>query len=428
MRQRRGGPDGGAEGRTATWRAVMTALLACALGAGCEPGEPGKRAVVRDSAGITIVENPSPDDSSAWDWWAIDGPVVDIGGVDADEAHALFRVTDAHRRDDGVFVIANGGSAELRVFEADGSYRASWGRRGGGPGEFQSLSAILPAGGDSILAFDARERRFSVFAPDGGLVRDFRLGEAGSAGAIPIDRLDDGGFIAFALRILADPNEIPSGLQRGEAPVIRFTADGAATDTIGVFPGAERVIHVSARNGQIQSIEVTGPPYERTTTHALCGDLVWVGTQDGPDIHGYGLDGTLRTIVRTGRSVGSITQRHIDAWIERGARALPEEGRVRYAEATRDMPHGGVVPAYGRLMCDRSGSLWVADYNDPLLPAGRWTVYDSAGRDLARIALPERFQPYEIGEDWILGREQDDLDIEHVRLYRIVRAAAGASR
>jgi hypothetical protein len=47
----------------------------------------------------------------------------------------------------------------------------------------------------------------------------------------------------------------------------------------------------------------------------------------------------------------------------------------------------------------------------------------SEGALVARTALPLEFTPYDIGEDWILGRELDELDVEHVRLYGIRKTA-----
>jgi hypothetical protein len=84
------------------------------------------------------------------------------------------------------------------------------------------------------------------------------------------------------------------------------------------------------------------------------------------------------------------------------------------------MPRAELIPPYSRIMTDSAGNLWVEDYENPLVAPGRWTVYAEDGGILARIVLPERFRPFDIGDDWILGRELDDLDVEHLRVYRIV--------
>jgi hypothetical protein len=46
-------------------------------------------------------------------------------------------------------------------------------------------------------------------------------------------------------------------------------------------------------------------------------------------------------------------------------------------------------------------------------------VHDAEGRLVARVRMPESFRPLHIGEDFVLGVERDDLDVEHVRMYRI---------
>ncbi|MCI0434196.1 MAG: 6-bladed beta-propeller [Gemmatimonadetes bacterium] len=393
---------------------IGTCATACA-----ESGR-GPRATVRDSAGIAITENASPDDSSAYAWWTISSLEIDLGGDADDEMHSLFRVVDAHRRSDGSIVVANSGSSELRVFDATGTYTATWGRRGSGPGEFQSLSSVHAGTADTLLVWDGRERRMSVLGPDGALARDFTLGE-NTTSATPIGRLPDGGLAGWTFTIIPG-GEPTDGMQRAPAPVLRFAPDGSALDTIGVFPGAERVVRVNSRDGQILSIEVYQPPFARTTQHAVSGDDIWVGTQDAAEIRVYAPDGTLRRIVRTGHVGQTVTPQHVEAWIERTASGAPEEARQQIRDGMRGLPHGEIVPAYGQFLADDAGRVWVSDYNDPLAAPGRWTIHDAEGRGIARITLPARFQPYQAGVDWILGRQLDDFDVEHVRLYRISTA------
>ena len=119
---------------------LATGILILALcGIGCEDtGEAardGSHSVVENSVGVTIVKNqrPAPDSRLPWEFGAEPSP--SIGAVDSGEADQLFRVMDATRLADGRIVIANSGSNELRVFNADGSHAGTWGGRGEGPGE-----------------------------------------------------------------------------------------------------------------------------------------------------------------------------------------------------------------------------------------------------------------------------------------------------
>ena len=43
------------------------------------------------------------------------------------------------------------------------------------------------------------------------------------------------------------------------------------------------------------------------------------------------------------------------------------------------------------------------------------------GRAVARTEGPARFTVLDIGRDYVLGLRTDDLDVEHVEVYRITR-------
>lgn len=74
---------------------------------------------------------------------------------------------------DGRIVVANSGTAELRVFNGSGTHLATWGGEGEGPGEFSWLRAIEPWPGDSIIAWYGPRRDISIFDTYGNYGRSF---------------------------------------------------------------------------------------------------------------------------------------------------------------------------------------------------------------------------------------------------------------
>ncbi|HEY8376351.1 MAG: hypothetical protein FWJ74_00865 [Gemmatimonadota bacterium] len=50
-------------------------------------------------------------------------------------------------------------------------------------------------------------------------------------------------------------------------------------------------------------------------------------------------------------------------------------------------------------------------------------MFDGNGRWLGVVALPPRFTPFQIGADFVLGREVDELDVQYVTLYRLEKPA-----
>jgi hypothetical protein len=401
-------------GLSVWWAAAALWLAACGTGGSTA------RATLRDSAGITLVENTTPDDSAAYDWWRLGETMLDIGGEAAGPGQDLYRVSGALRLGDGRVVVANGGTPELRFFDAAGNLLSTAGRRGEGPGEFQAIGWLSAGAADTLFVFDHRAFRMTLLGPDGAFLRDFVVGGAATA-AVPFGRFADGAWAA-RLFLTLTPNEIAQGLHRPDLVAVRLDGQGNVTDTIGRFPGVERWIRVAGAGGQITSVEVVTPLFGRTPYHAVAdGDQLIVANQDEPELQVRGPDGALRRIIRTGRAREPITDAHRNALIEKRLAGTPEAERTARRTALAALPAEGTVPPYGALLLDRGGNLWLADWDDGLGPAGRWTVYSADGRGVARIALPERFTPYDIGDDWILGRELDALDIEHVRLCRLAR-------
>ncbi|MDE2980526.1 MAG: hypothetical protein OXU74_04945 [Gemmatimonadota bacterium] len=96
---------------------MSLAALACEQGRQSAPSLPTQ---TRDSAGIRIVENERPPDDSRLGWTIGPEPAVLIGLLEGKEPYMLHWATDATRLRDGRLVVANSGSNELRVFDADG--------------------------------------------------------------------------------------------------------------------------------------------------------------------------------------------------------------------------------------------------------------------------------------------------------------------
>ncbi|MGD8700604.1 MAG: hypothetical protein PVJ43_15010, partial [Gemmatimonadales bacterium] len=131
---------------------AVTVLLAWAALRCHRPAARQDSSTARDSAGVRIVENLR----ETWTTpWQVDSqPVLSIGSVAGNPDHLLDRVIGAVGLPDGRIVVANAGSFELLFYGRDGSLLHRAGRRGGGPGEFQSLEWLSRYGPDSVLAVD----------------------------------------------------------------------------------------------------------------------------------------------------------------------------------------------------------------------------------------------------------------------------------
>ena len=399
-------------------RGPIAGILVLALcSAGCadtgEDADTGLEVVVRDSAGVSIVENPAPppDTRLPWDFGA--QPLLTIGAVDSGEADQLFRVTDATRLADGRIVIANSGSNELKAFNADGSHAGTWGGRGEGPGEFVSYSpsAVATWPGDSIAAVNPWGTRLSLFDAEGNHGRDLSLDPAMLD---VVDLLPDGKIFTNSGGGIRGNMTGSSGLVRSNAEWGVLAKDGTLLASLGEFPGSE----FYAIFGADGSLEGGMPhPFGRGTMGAVWGGLVAVGVQDSYEIKAFTSDGSLVRVVRRDGDPERPTQADLDEYYAQRYADLPDDDRISSLNAVRDMPLVESWPAFSEIVADHAGSLWVREYRTAV-----WTVFDPDGRIQGLIETPPDLRIFEIGEDYLLGWVYDELGVEYVQLWSLSRA------
>ncbi len=391
--------------------------LACALfTTACTAGGATDVAVIeRDSAGVRIAE--SPGDDAAVPQWQLEAPRVSIGVLEGEAAYQFDGVRASMLHGDRIIVL-NGGSQELRYFDLEGQHVRTVGRKGGGPGEFEGATWIGRHAGDSIAVYDSRHRRISMFDREGNLGRS--ITPEFSFGSIA-GRLADGSYIIRPSIFIGPDSEMRMGLQRQDVGVLRVSPDGQTVDTLAIYPGSEAVMD-GGGTGQQRWISIRTLPFGRSTQMAAADSVVYVGTSDAWAIDVLDGQGTLRRSIRRLRELPLVTPEMIERYRESQLASITNENARRESErfyATVDYPER--LPAHGALQVDEDGNLWVQDYLISRSDSLRWSVFDPAGRLTGRVAMPPRMTVHQVGHDFVLGRVQDDLDVEHVVLFGLSR-------
>lgn len=389
-------------------------VLALASGQGCSPGEdqdgPGHE--VWDSGGVEVVESHRP----AWEGgqgWSLDSEAsLRIGLVDGDEAFQFDGITGAVRLPSGTVVVADGGSQEIRFFGQDGGFLRSAGRAGEGPGEFTGLSALGRDGEGGVWAYDFLLRRITWLDGSGDLAAVSSLGmEPAMLNAVA--PLPDGTFV---LKQLWGAEEVSgagsSGLRRDPIAVVRFERSGTLADTLGLFPGREIYLFEEDGRGVMGT-----PPFARNTVVAIRRGRVVVGDQSSFQLAEFAASGELVRSVRVSEVGKPVGPQEMESFLRQRLADAPPEDHPAIRRSVEGMPRPETMPAYGGILGDSEGNLWVSEWAMyPETPAG-WAVFGEDGVWLGSVAMPPRFLPLDIGPDWVLGVEQDELDVESLALY-----------
>jgi len=383
-------------------------------------------ASARDSAGIAIVESAEPRWGGDGGWRLSSDPAVRIGALEDNPVYELYQVSNAVRLSDGRIVVANSGTHELRFYDEAGTFLMKVGRQGGGPGEFEMLFTIRALAGDSVMAYDANHRRISIFDPQARFVRDLAIGNAEQVlFALPHGRLPDGSYLVESPSRQPGPAMLdrPTGRQRDSIVVLRLDATGGILDTMGIFPGLAMQI-TTVKMGDRGFPMPLAVPFSPRTTISLGSDRTYVGTSDTYEIRMFDVRGTLTRIVRRPHENRPVTDRDVATTRERMDAGLAQQSNpfsAQLRDVYRDIEYPETMPAYGMVIGDREGNLWVSETGAPDRDEARWTVFDRDGAMLGTVAIPRELRVTEIGATYVLGTMSDDLEIESVLLYNLIK-------
>jgi len=407
--------------RRATGIGLLPLLAACGGDMNGDAHAAGP--VVRDSAGVRIVENSVPAWSEGTGWRLSAEPTLEIGMLDGPPEYQFGAISGVTRLRDGTVVVADRQANHLRFFDPEGGHVRTAGREGGGPGEFRMVTLLRSAGNDSVVTFDVGNRRISVFAPDGTFMRSIPIqGDTQVTFPIPLARFADGSFLVNG----GAPGASSSGDGASRRPVslYRLTPESGLSH-IARFLGNEAFVQTEG-NSKRQQVSTQALPFARSSAFVAGDSILYAGDTDRFEIGRYAASGELLSIIRRSTPAREVTPADIDAFKRESlrTRAPGSPGRARMERALAEMPYPATMPAFSTLGTDPGRNLWVLEYEPIPDTPGTWTVFDPTGTMLGTVATPARLQVVEIGDDYVLGVWKDELDVQTVRLYALEKPAA----
>lgn len=170
----------------------------------------------------------------------------------------------------GRTVALDASSLQLRTRDSVGRVVAQAGGAGRGPGEFLSVSALFPLGGDSIAVWDPQVRRLTIFDENLRVVAATALSAWPSVGMLRlIGRLQNGMFVAVS-STNKDDSENGVDISREVLTILSGPLD-RQPEPIQRVDGLKR-IRVAVTPQSTQQVGIPSTPFPRA--FAVCGDSV----------------------------------------------------------------------------------------------------------------------------------------------------------
>jgi hypothetical protein len=385
--------------------AILLPGLSCGSGDGSDPS-PHRSA----KGGILFSEHSLQAVHASPQWRIEKDPVVTIGASEGEDPYRFFRVRDAALLDDRIFVI-DGGSAELRVFQLDGTHIRSVGGGGDGPGEFRFPLDLIRLAGDSIAAWDNRHRRVSFFDSEGTFARSVHLVGNFQAPSI-LTVAPDGSFLVLDSRVAI----LNSRVSESSFELSRYDSNGFLADSIGSYSLPNIEITQTGRGvGFVpklfrESMRIVGD-----------GETFWISIGSEPELERRSRAGDLIQGIRWETRDREVRREHVEAyWAQRLAEAEGDEERRTVQRRQKEALVAARFPVVDRLFVDRSKRVWVRQFKYPTDDTPPfWLVFFPDGEIAGRIRVPEKLRIFDAGAGFLLGTSQDDLGVEYVHLFEI---------
>ncbi len=364
-------------------RGVSVVVLGL-IGCGESSEQPGF--TVRDSTGIAIGTSSTGAWARGPTWSLSDHPALILAGTDAGQE--LWQIRDYVRAADGSIALLSGGTSRVLVFDASGKRLRTFGREGGGPGEFTRPAALALAGPDTLLVLDGHE--IEVFRLDGTWLSSHRVAPLrGALGvgnvATPTMVAPDGSILAMVLRPRGGP---PPGMHRPDLGLAVLPSGGHAPVFLGWYGGIEQERLEGPRGGNVI------PPFARSSVWSIGASTdaqFLVADNARYDIHVFNNRGTLRQIVRRDYEPVAVTEEWVEQWktVQRAA-SWNQERLAALERAWARMKVHETLPTLESLAADALGNLWVLRPTPHEDGDRSFDVFEPQGRFLGEVRIPGR--------------------------------------
>jgi hypothetical protein len=358
------------------WIWVVLMFIPLILIFSCSRQKTEWRGSIEEAEGVTIVKNPK-EPMYKKNIFRFEEELC-IGEAEGDENYMFSQIGSVAVDDEERIFVADWKESHIKVFDRDGSYLLTIGKKGQGPGEFERVSSIQITEQKELMVFDGNSRRLSFFTPRGELLRSQGTSEIQ---ALNIKMNSEGYF--FVSKAMLDPQNF------------------LAVTELDVYDSDLNKITNIARS----------EPQDVLTPHQPFG--VWQLIPNDFIIYGYNLAYEFYIFDPSGKPLKKIIKNYDPVKI------TDEEKRERLKgmEQPENKETPEFYPAYRKFTVDDENRIFVQTWERPKKGKGYChDVFDLEGRYIGKVAFEFSPQIWKLGKFYTI--EEDEDGFQCVRRYK----------
>ena len=362
-------------------------------------------------SGTRVVSSASEGWPQGREWRVDSVPALQIGQLAGEPEYQFYRVSSVVMLPDGDVVVLDGGSRELRRYGPRGQLEWTAGREGSGPGELKQPIMLGQRPDGAFVISDRASNRITTVGLDGTILESRA---ADFQGTVPLffGLFADGRYLATFRREIGPPP--PGSSWADTISLWSIDVENETGTRITALPGPSWLWTGRA---------MLPVPFTANPPRALSGNKLFVSSGPHPEILVFDSDGrALERIVLERPPLpvrAADARRVVDKLIEEDVYGVPAEV---WNSSLRSMTLPEFAPAFDRILVDTGGNIWARRYEE-FVPStsASWDVFRGSGQYLGAVATPARFEIFSVREGRIVGVFYDELGVEYVRAYDILR-------
>lgn len=373
--------------------ALLTVMAAGSVGADARvPASDAPAPQAKPAPAVPMVTNPiQPRDGvvtpKLTELWS-------VGGEDDPQGDLINRPFEIRLAADGTVYVLDWGDVCIRVFDANGKFLRQVGRKGQGPGEFDTPFYFDVDGAGRIHVVDMRSLRVTRFDAAGKYESSFRLEKSSSQ-----IKVDAQGRIFCGESSTGEP-ELTSEFKivQRMLTIVRYGADGRNPARIGPFRSEKMIMKAMAGGGVMSG----SSPYAPQASWALGPDgRLWIGQNETYEMGVYDPDG--KPLFRFGREYKPLKSKVFE-------RIAPEN--------RKNSVNTEFYPAYAPdPFFDESGNAWLRLFrNEDKAEPHRYDVFSPQGVYLKQVVLPCRI--YQVRNGKMIAVVETEEGFRALKCYR----------